>query len=144
MPPIATCTWLRCRNALLIGGLVLVGACIIAGGAAGTIGMNGLAVYVGNDTSGNKITGNLAEYQVYMGLSIMTTGSGSDPVMMIAQEDINQFMFLGRPMDPQIPENWYGVTPDILFSGDATHFGVKQGTGGAFVLTGPLATVTGP
>ncbi len=88
---------------------------------------DGLPFYCFDDVNGDPFTGDIADFWVGPGVSLLTGGD-------IALVDRRKFISAsGKPVNPSgFPSG------AVLFSGDHTTFPVNQGTGGAFTLTGTL------
>lgn len=108
---------------------------ITDGNAGFTIGLNGLDIWVGDDSFSDPIVGNLSDYWVSVGTSLFTGSDIAPATRRIFTTGAN------KPMDP----SGFPGTPTILFSGDASTYASNLGSGGPFATFGPaLITVPGP
>jgi hypothetical protein len=89
--------------------------------------------YFADDGFGTRITGDIADFQMWIGTSL--------DLSIAANREL--FIRDGAPVNPIIASQTLG-TPTILFRGDATTFATNQGSGGDFTLHGSLTTVAGP
>ena len=87
------------------------------------------------DSFAEGLVGDVADFRIAPGQNWLTGGDISEATRRLFIDAD------GKPVDPAIATAALGV-PAVLFSGDASTFGAKQGTGGAFTLTGTLTDAT--
>ncbi len=98
--------------------------------------MNGLDFVIGDDNLGDPYFGDIADFQVWVGTSIVEADNTiSTP---------NRRLFIdasGKPVDPAVAAAALGpptVRCSATLGGPASSFATNQGTGGAFTTTGTL------
>ncbi len=99
-----------------------------------TVPVNGIPFYVGSDTFGNNMLGDMADVWIAPGVSLLD--GGFDIPLATRRKFVtagNKPVYLGS--NGSIPT---GSAPAIFLSGNKDQFVVNQGTGGAFALTGSL------
>jgi hypothetical protein len=105
-------------------------------GSGSVITLNGVSFYFGDDSFGTSLTGDVANFRLWAGVSILD-GSGSI-------SEANRRLLVdanGKPVAPAVANASLG-TPTISFIGDASTFATNQGTGGAFTTTGTLTNAS--
>lgn len=115
---------------MLINGVSVLSTSSLSPGT-GSVMTDGTDFFFGDDSFGQRITGHVADVQIWYGTFI----DFSDIVEM------RRFVAAdGLPVQPSIPAGIYGQQT-ILFSGDASGFPTNQGSSGTFTLHGSLSTV---
>jgi hypothetical protein len=113
---------------------------LIVGSFSGTstINFNGFALWVGADSFGNNLTGDLADLWIAPGVSLL---DGSGDIATSTRRKLIDAS--GKPVDlgsdGSIPT---GTAPSVFLSGNASSFSTNKGTGGAFTTTGTLTDAT--
>ncbi len=103
------------------------------GAAPFVISTNGRSLYFGNDSFGDGFLGDLADWRILPGISLLNGSSPGADIPLATRRMIIDAD--GKPVNPAVLTAFLGTPGAVLFSGDATGFPVNQGTGGAFAVT---------
>lgn len=95
--------------------------------------INGLPYYIGADTFGDNLTGDVADLWIAPGVSLVGLDGNISPT--------NLAKFIDPTTKKPVNPSGFPSAP-MLFSGDHTGFATNQGTGGAFTVTGTLTNAS--
>jgi hypothetical protein len=100
-----------------------------------SMAFNGKSFSLMDDGFGDFITGDMADFQYWVGVSLLSAGNISEATRRLFVDGN------GKPVNPSTAAATLGQQT-ILFSGNASQFPTNQGTGGAFSLTGTLTNAS--